>query len=160
MNKIISKSSSKLSLEEKRKIKDVKTLKEMLSTSDFKEIKKNIEYSIKIKGPKDTIYEGAHFVVNIYLPEKYPFASPSVAFITKVYHPNIHIDTGSICLDVINEKWTVMYSLKNIYDTFLPQLLTYPNPDDPLNREASYYYKYNREEYNKIAKQYIQAYCK
>ena len=145
------------SVSEKRIKKDIKNL--MKANPSTKIIKENEELSFKFIGPEDTCYKGSIFEVYVYLPQNYPFKSPSIAFKTKVYHPNVDDRSGAICLNVINETWSPTYSLLNIYEMFLPQLLTYPNPDDPLNREAALIYKTNRRVFASRVKEYIMKYC-
>lgn len=51
-------------------------------------------------------------------------------------------------MDVINQTWSPMYELKNVFDVFLPQLLMYPNPSDPLNGEAAHLMMTNKDKFD------------
>lgn len=105
--------------------------------------------------------------MHVVLPDQYPYKSPSIGFFNRIYHPNIDevylffnpLSSGSVCLDVINQQWSPMYDLINIFDTFLPQLLLYPNPTDPLNGEAARLILKDTDKYKEKIHEYINKYA-
>lgn len=52
-----------------------------------------------------------------------------------------------------------MYELNNIFDVFLPQLLSYPNASDPLNIDAANLLLKNEETYSEKVKEYVRRYA-
>ena len=111
------------------------------------------------KGPKESLYEGGNWKLHIQLPENYPYKSPSIGFVNRIYHPNVDEKSGTICLDVINQTWSPLFELKNIFEEFLPQLLLYPNPNDPLNPDAADLLLHNKKRYEERVKKYVKLYA-
>lgn len=60
---------------------------------------------------------------------------------------------------MINQTWSPLFELKNVFDVFLPQLLTYPNPTDPLNGHAASLMMKEPEKYKKIIQEYVIKYA-
>ena len=54
-----------------------------------------------IKGPPDSPYQDGWFKLNYEIGNNYPQNPPKVKFLTRVFHPNVHFETGEICLEVL-----------------------------------------------------------
>ena len=104
-------------------------------------------------------YIGGVWWLHIELPERYPQASPSVAFVNRIFHPNVEEQSGSICLDVLNQTWSPMFTLTHALTNFLTQLLCYPNPHDPMNGEAAGILIQDEEQFKERVTRHIQQFA-
>ena len=117
------------------------------------------EIVVKFYGPKGTPYEGGVWNVRVHLPEQYPIKPPKIQFLNKISHPNISEMFGTVCLDVLQQTWTEKYNLAMIFEYFLPQLLTEPNPYDCLNWHVAEMYLNRPDEYKKEVSEHVQKHA-
>jgi len=117
------------------------------------------EFYVRFKGPEETPFQTGLWKVHVELPDQYPYKSPSIGFMNRIFHPNIDELSGSVCLDVINQTWSPMFDMINIFEVFLPQLLRYPNPTDPLNGEAAALLMREPKTYEAKVKDYVRKYA-
>ncbi|VDB88636.1 unnamed protein product [Peniophora sp. CBMAI 1063] len=89
-----------------------------------------------IEGAAGTYYDGLTFKITINFPPNYPYVPPKIAFDTPCYHPNVDIGSGAICLDILQDKWSAVYSVQTILIS-LQSLLGEPNNQSPLNVDAA-----------------------
>ncbi|KAI8321273.1 ubiquitin-conjugating enzyme [Martensiomyces pterosporus] len=95
-----------------------------------------LQWRAVLHGPRDTPYEGGAFELRIDVPEQYPIRPPALTFVTPVCHPNVHFETGEICLDILKTQWSPAWTLKSTC-LAIHVLLANPEPSSPLNCDAA-----------------------
>lgn len=90
------------------------------------------QISAMFKGPDDSPYEGYYFKILMEIPVSYPISPMHAKFVTKVFHPNVNMDSGEICIDILKKEWTPAWGIQNVCHA-IRSLLGKPDPDSPLN---------------------------
>lgn len=105
------------------------------SVSAFPEGDNIFKWVATINGPESTVYSGLKFKLSLVFSPRYPYAAPTVNFITRCFHPNVDSD-GNICLDILKDKWTALLDVRTMLLS-IQSLLGEPNLDSPLDPTAS-----------------------
>ncbi|EUD68651.1 ubiquitin-conjugating enzyme (huntingtin interacting protein 2) [Plasmodium inui San Antonio 1] len=111
-----------------------------------------------IKGPSGTPYEDGHFILDITIPNDYPYNPPKIKFNTKIWHPNISSQTGAICLDVLKNEWSPALTIRTALLS-IQALLSDPQPDDPQDAEVAKMYKENYSLFLKTASMWTKTFA-
>ncbi|PMD57950.1 ubiquitin conjugating enzyme E2 [Hyaloscypha bicolor E] len=111
-----------------------------------------------IMGPSHTPYAGGVFLLSIEFSSDYPFRPPKVAFMTRVYLPNINCN-GAIALNILRDEWSPALTIAKV----LPSIcwfLDNPNPDNPLVPEIAHIYKMDHQRYEDTAREWTRKYAR
>ncbi|OUM68850.1 hypothetical protein PIROE2DRAFT_3372, partial [Piromyces sp. E2] len=115
------------------------------------------EWSSTIMGPAGSPYAGGVFFLDIHFPQDYPFKPPKVVYRTKIYHCNIN-SSGAICLDILKDNWSPALTISKVLLSIC-SLLTDPNPLDPLVPSIANQYMNDKNEHDKIAREWTKRYA-
>jgi len=115
--------------------KDVSELENIPGVEvDFPDPNNLMTFFAKIT-PNEGLYQSATFKFKIEIDNEYPFKAPRAECQTLIYHPNIDWE-GHVCLNILRDDWKPILTLSSVLFGLVTLFLE-PNPDDPLNREAS-----------------------
>jgi len=108
------------------------------------------EVLAEIEGPQGTPYETKHFQLKLVLSADFPASPPRGFFLTKIYHPNVDMSTGAICVNTLKRDWTSETTFSHVLSV-IRCLMMVPFPESSLNDEAGKLFMESYDEYSKRA---------
>ncbi|ORZ03735.1 ubiquitin-conjugating enzyme/RWD-like protein [Syncephalastrum racemosum] len=118
-----------------------------------------LKWTAQLAGLPGTPYEGGVFDLSISIPSNYPIHPPTIHFVTKICHPNVHFKTGEICLDILKTAWSPAWTLKSTI-LAVSLLLSNPEASSPLNCDAANLLRCNDQlAYESLIRMYTQLYA-
>mmetsp|Transcript_2578 Transcript_2578/g.3950 ORF Transcript_2578/g.3950 Transcript_2578/m.3950 type:complete len:259 (+) Transcript_2578:140-916(+) len=109
------------------------------------------EIIAELEGPTGTPYESRYFQLKLVLPSDFPASPPRGYFLTKIYHPNVEMSNGSICVNTLKRDWSDTTTLGHVLSV-IRCLLIVPFPESSLNDEAGKLFMESYDEYNRRAR--------
>lgn len=116
----------------------------------------------------DSAFNGGYFKAEMTFTENYPYEPPTFKFIHPPYHANIYAD-GKLCISILHtpgedeqsgeaacERWSSVQSVESVLRSIL-LLLDDPETSSPANVDAGVMYRFDREQYNKKARDAVEA---
>ena len=120
-------------------------------------------WSATLQGPKDTVYKGGIFLLDIKFPEDYPESPPEILFVTPIYHLNINsssqtgISVGKVYCNSIN-NWKNYFTIRKIFPEIFV-LLYRNNPDCGYDSEKNKEFRLNRPLFEQKVKYFTKKYA-
>lgn len=109
-------------------------------------------WTVALFGPPGTLYQGGYFKAVLKFPTNYPYAPPTMKFLSKVWHPNVY-ESGDLCISILHppvddphsgelpcERWNPTQNVRTILLSVI-SLLNEPNTSSPANVDASVMYR-------------------
>jgi ubiquitin-conjugating enzyme E2 S len=104
-----------------------------------------------MEGPTGTPYENKFFLLKLVFSQDFPSTPPRGFFLTKIYHPNVDMTTGAICVNTLKKDWTSETTVAHVL-AVIRCLLIVPFPESSLNDEAGKMFMESYQEYSKRAR--------
>jgi hypothetical protein len=88
--------------------------------------------------------------LKLVLGVEFPASPPRGFFLTKIYHPNVDMSTGAICVNTLKKDWNPETTFAHVLSV-IRCLLIVPFPESSLNDEAGKLFMESYDEYSKRA---------
>ncbi|XP_071942518.1 NEDD8-conjugating enzyme UBE2F-like isoform X1 [Antedon mediterranea] len=160
--------TQRASIRDKLLAKEVPEMKENLPAScevEFDNVDTLHRFKLTVC-PEEGYWKEGRFKFYIDVPEEYNIVPPKVKCLTRLWHPNITEDDGSICLSLLREHsvdgtgWAPTRRLKDVVWGLSSLFLDLVDFDDPLNSIAADLYLRDKKAFEGKVLDYVERYAK